>query len=260
MNTFSDFLDRLKKCVADHKFKIGDKVLNEDEVVVGYGNHESKILFVGKESTSDPKEAHNSLSHNFEYIGRRNWTRIREDEEDFCTDSGKNKPNYWTNSGALWWKYQRLVDYIRYGHQRNRSKEFDFENYVYCTEMNNSHSKKTVVADKTTLDWRKEIFFKDVFFKDFSVIVLACSNYIVGKEIEDIFKVRFTEAIPSALPKPNMNNTFWCHYSNDRKRLVIHTRNLSGAVNDAILRSMAKVIASHLKNNGQFDSIFSNDI
>ena len=73
-----------------------------------------------------------------------------------------------------------------------RSEEFDFENFVYCTEMNNSHSKRTSDADKSTIDWRKKLFFKDPYFKDFSVIVLACSNYISGPEIEEIFDVTFT--------------------------------------------------------------------
>lgn len=262
MSKFNKFLERLKKMVDYNNLKDGNKVLTEKEVIVGYGNYDSKILFVGKESTESPEKACNSLFHNLNIQERPNWTRKRIDEEVIDPKTGKKRPNYWSNSGTLWWKYQTLIDYVRFdGLRQDRSKEFDFENFVYCTEMNNSHSKRTSDADKSTIDWRKKLFFKDPYFKDFSVIVLACSNYISGPEIEEIFDVTFTNAC-TLLPnshkrKGTMNDTFWCHLSNDGKRLVIHACNLSGAIKDGMLKWMAQIIESHLKKNGHFDLTFN---
>ena len=49
MSKFNKFLERLKKMVDYNNLKDGNKVLTEKEVIVGYGNYDSKILFVGKE-------------------------------------------------------------------------------------------------------------------------------------------------------------------------------------------------------------------
>ena len=43
-------------------------------------------------------------------------------------------------------------------------------------------------------------------------------------------------------------NAFWVHHSADGKRMVIHTRQLSGAVSDKLLEEMGNVIRQHINS------------
>lgn len=112
------------------------------------------------------------------------------------------------------------------------------------TEINNSPSKHTKYANKSGISSRKEFFKENDFIRNFQVIVLACSNYIIGDEIKDIFNVSFDKQIG------NGKQLFWTHYNTDKTKLVIHTRQLSTNVSNNLLMEIANEIR-HFTNLGK---------
>jgi hypothetical protein len=94
---------------------------------------------------------------------------------------------------------------------------------------------------KTKLQYRKGTFFKTDFIKDFPIVVLACSNYIINndknREIDNIFDVNFISE--GGTP----NQKFWIHRNKSEiPKLVIHTRQLSNAIEDELLIKIGEEI------------------
>ena len=229
---FIELLNRLKKCTADGI---------DDSFIIGSGNPDSKILFVGREPSDDAKNT-NTLVHYLENYKKGvtdDWTRVRNNDED---------DKFWKKSQSCWSRYQALCDYIYPEKKRNRKEIYDFEEMVFCTEMNGSWSEKTKDAPRDTLETRKNIFFRDPYFDRFNVIVLACGNYIKNssnepteREIDNIFHVTFGKEYYYSL-----NNKFWTHYNSEKTRLVIHTRNLSNGVSNKMLDEMGQLIRNFI--------------
>lgn len=242
----NDFIEMLERC---------SKKGYVDKFIIGGGNPDSNILFVGKEPTDDA-EGYNTLEHYREKIKNGkvdNWTRCRVQEEDYFKEKGKELPNYWNKTQSLWSRYQTLCDYIYPERKKNRKEIFDFEEIVFCSEMNGSPSKNTATASKGTINSRKS-FFKDPYFSRFKVILLACGNYINNnssnpeeREIDNIFDVEFaTNERPNPREYGTKANRFWIHYNKSKTRLVIHTRNLSNGVPNKMLKDMGLLIREFL--------------
>lgn len=216
-----------------------------DNFIIGSGNPSSRILFVGKEPTGDACKS-NTLLH-YENNLRDGiidvWRRVRIQE---IHDQGKI-PTYWNCAQTLWSRYQKLYDYIFPEKIGNRKEVFDFEEFVFCSELNGTPSKKTHDANTSKIHERKR-FFRDPFFNRFAVIVLACGEYISNqstnpeeREIDNIFKVSFESQ------KGRGRYLYWAHYNSNRTRLVIHTRNLSNGIPNSMLEDMGRLIRSFLK-------------
>ena len=123
--------------------------------------------------------------------------------------------------------------------------------WSYVTEMNNTASPKTKNAE----DRLRPDYFRHRFFLDFPVVVLACSDYIQNVpgnwQINDIFQVTY-DVGNGKYSNYSQGNWFYTHRSSDRKRLVIHTRQLSMNVSEDMLRDMADVLRVHLLKWGKF--------
>ncbi len=226
-----DFIEFVGRCRREYRFG--------DRFIIGGGNPASRILFLGREPSGDARES-NTLAHYEKNISLGvvdPWTRHREAEPGEV---------YWKRKGACWAVYQRLTDYIFPEDSKDRSEVFDFEERVFCSEMNGSPSPRTRRADTRSLDERKDVFFRDPFFDRFSVIVLACGNYIRNtegnREIDDIFKVSYDQCFGNR----ESHFQYWTHYSADRRRLVVHTRNLSGDIDEEVLEELGKRIRAFL--------------
>lgn len=146
--------------------------------------------------------------------------------------------------GHTWNKYQKLHDLIFLNDLSHvKEKEIDFHNNFFLTEMNSSPSKFTKDADKSGIPNRKIFFKENDFFQNFPIVILACSNYIVGNEIEDIFNVRFKKQFGVE------KQLFWTHYNSSKTKLVIHTRQLSANVSDYLLIEISKEVRNFIKQN-----------
>ena len=210
---------------------------------IGYGNPTAEICFVGKEATGMLPLQCGLGSINY-------WMATLP---IFFDRKKVDNPNdsIW-KEGHTWNKYQKLYDAI-FPERKAMLGTMNFEQSVFVTEM--SAMPATTTAEGRNADGfdeqlahRKQTFFAHPYFKEFKVIVLACSDYIVNfgdrREIDTLFNVTFD--IDGGAHEVGPQNSFWVHHSPDGKRLVIHTRQLSGAVSDKMLDEMGKVIRGHL--------------
>lgn len=232
---FKQFLDRCSD-------KSNAAVLAED-LYIGRGNTASPVLFVGQEPSGE------------DGISRLSFWRHKSERKNSDKNNAESLP-----AQHMWRNYQRLYECIKNSGSYNPHPEkIDFEEYIFTTEMSGMVSTRNVAARKLPghaeqLQWRKDYFFTDEFFKSFPVIVLACGNYLRNDgykdkwEINRIFDVSFDDdgGLHEFLPC----NNFYCHHSSDGTRLVIHTRNLSSGVNGKMLVEMGRVIRKHLEYLG----------
>lgn len=206
---------------------------------IGTGNPNANILIVGKEGSCDVREE--------EICFAKQWlTKIKNNEYVSFNEPNKLK------EGHTWNKYQKLHDYIFDETKVYQRKEyFDFQERIFTTEMNINRSKISKEASKAGMQERKNNFFREEFIQQFPVIILACGSYIKNNEkvpeINDIFGVTF-KPNGRKYPKDDTPNhqSFWTHYNSDKTKLVIHTRQLSMAVSNNLLKEMANVIKEHL--------------
>lgn len=234
---------------------------------IGTGNPYSKILIVGKETATDvenkagrdehyvrfQKEALEDFKTNAEKWNRNIKNQISSESLPNWI-GGKDSPlssnplfpfkslhSKQLKEGQTWRKYQKLHDLIFLNDMSSvTEKEIDFHNNFFLTEMNDSPAKFTNEADKSGIPSRKLLFKESKFFQSFPVVVLACSNYINGSEIEDIFNVTYDKQYG------DNKQLFWTHYNSDRSKLVIHTRQLSTNVSDQLLIDIANEIRNFI--------------
>lgn len=226
------------------------KTCKSQEQLIGTGNPLAPILVIGKES------AYKAQSK--EEIKEHIKGNIKAVENCFYNGDLVNlylqgHPQSHTHT---WNVYQKLFDYIIYENEQQRGKgtALDFGTWGFFTEMNNTASPKTADAERNL---RIEMF-KHPFFRDFSVVILACSNYIINqgdkRQIDETFAVRYDKERDCRIGGPvyEKGQWFYTHHSEDGKRLVIHTRQLSQYYNDLMLQDMAKIVRWHLLNSGKF--------
>lgn len=245
----------------------------ENGTYIGTGNPNSKILVVGKETATDAENKTNkneidalfekeclqdfkdnaikwdlNIEKNVELNSIPNWIGGKDSPLTinplFPFKSMHPKE---LKEGQTWRKYQKLHDSIFLNDlSLAKEKEFDFHNNFFLTEMNDSPSKFTKDANKSGIPNRKQFFKESEFFQNFPVIILACSNYISGKEIEEIFNVNFDKQYG------NRKQLFWTHFNTDKTKLVIHTRQLSTNVSDDLLKEIAKEVRNFTKQRNQY--------
>lgn len=226
---------------------------------IGSGNPNSQILIVGKEVATDIEEGiHKELEQiNLETFNNNctSWIQnikslvMPTDIPDWSSDSKENNPIHAfkgveiKKEGHTWRKYQKLNNFI---FEKETQNVINFQDDFFITEMSILPSKTTAKAQKKAdflekLSLRKETFFRSEFIQDFSVVILACGNYIIGSEICDIFNVHFVEE------KGTGRQKFWIHSNSEKTKLVIHTRQLSADVSDELLRGISNDVKFFLK-------------
>ena len=216
---------------------------NNPDQYIGYGNPNADICFVGKEATGMlPLQCGLGSATYWMTSLPMFFDRIKTDNPN---------DSIW-KEGHTWNKYQKLYDAI-FPENAAKPGTMNFEQHVFVTEMSATPAATTAEGKGTLgfegqLALRKQKFFTHPYFKDFKVIVLACSDYIVNfgdrREIDSLFEVTFD--INGGAHEVGPQNAFWVHHSADGKRMVIHTRQLSGAVSDKLLEEMGAVIRQHL--------------
>jgi hypothetical protein len=232
----NQFDDLIQMCTASNMY-------------LGWGNPNAQVLFVGKEAALNEKpdwyvKQINDLK---EYAyGRKdiNFKRYKQDDSHIFI------------SAHTWSKYQKLHDFI-FPNIKRETDVMNFEENIFVTEMNDNPAKRTNEAQKrinfkADVEKRKSLFFTHSYIKSFSVIVLACSGYIRNygeeketREIDNIFAVKYKYSFQTKTTKKPQS--FHVHLSDDGKRLVIHTNQLSGsAASKELLEKLGKVIKTHL--------------
>lgn len=243
-----------------------------DTFIIGGGNPDSNILFVGQEP-ADNAEGTNTLKHYIEACGEYDsWIRNREADRQwysenprfYITKTGVKKrrieSNFWSRHTTLWYNYQMLFDYIVFGEHRDHSRIFDFEANVFCSEINGDYSKRHADACLCTMAQRKSDYFTHKFFDKFKVIILACGSCIVNTpenpQISNAFKV-----IASMDDNPEfgarIRDNYWVHFDNitNPSKILIHTTNLSGPLKPDFVKNMGLRIHGMIKERLKINPI-----
>lgn len=247
-------------------------VLNN--IFLGTGNPNSKILIVGKEvaipteNDSDPFITKNiKINKN----NAKDWKLNIDSNKSLNEIEDWNFDEYMTNEnptnnplhifkgvlvkhhkeGQTWRKYQKLHDLIFEGKINPiTDKRFNFQENFFITELNDAPNKNSYSADKSSIDGRIKIFKDSAFIQQFPVIILACSNYIKNygedetRQIDNTFAVEYRKTVIT-----NAKQQFWVHLNNDKTKLVIHTRQLSANTSNELLRSLSKTIQIFLSQS-----------
>lgn len=236
------FRDYINTCMTPHNIEF-----------IGLGNPYAKILLVGQESAMKTKEGEENkvigeVNNRFikEY-NNRNYLYLYYQPrfyQDRVDKHGKRILNH------TWNAYQKLIDFIRPENKRSTGIEenTDFCMDAFTTEMNNT------ISPHRAPNWkpRIETFKHSDYIKGFPVVILACSHYIHNidgdRQIDETFDVTYDTKDGAHLYPGGMR--FYTHHSSDRRRLVIHTRQLS-MYSFELLHGMAEVIIKHLQEIGE---------
>lgn len=215
----------------------------ERNLIIGQGNPLSDILFVGCEPNQTEDEYENFKKHIINCLNKENgmtfnnlWGPIDK----------KGKKEGWT-----WNKYQKIIDRV-YPDRPHKQGTLDFEDMAFCTELNNAFGPHSKDVDKSTIPLKRQLLKESDFIQSFHVVILACGNYIVNqgdnREIDDTFNVHYVEQ-----KDPEAKQEFWVHESNDSNdpKLVIHTRQLSGAITNDLLQAIGAQIQNFLTSIGK---------
>jgi hypothetical protein len=218
----------------------------KNQYFVGTGNPNSKILFIGKESAISLDDEAGLKWYRENAISWKNHIDNHTCEcLSYRVDENCPLKKGWGRN--TWSKYQKLSDYIF--EKKSDNFEVNFLEKIFTTEINDSPNKTTSNADKTTLNYRKNILKNSKFIQSFPVVVLACSNYIVNndeiREIDDIFGVSY-DGDDTGKHVFSSGNWFFIHHSHDNSKLVVHTRQLSANVIDEMLKELGLVVRNHL--------------
>lgn len=204
---------------------------------IGFGNPNSKILFVGKEC-GDAPNSFNEINCNKPNLSH--WTK-NISSSPLPVDVWHNNPNAVFNpeypfngmpinalsGGHTWRNYHKIVNGIT---GRCSSEIVDFHLHAFCTELNSVTSKYSRYSNEVrdSINKRTHELLCNSFFKNFPITIVCCGHYInkYNIHLEEVFDVKWagrTIEITDSAGK----NCGWINAHHADGRILIHTRHLS---------------------------------
>lgn len=210
---------------------------------IGQGNPNSSILIIGREH-GFPKESNEYrlevLDNHDQWLKITNGESFSDEEYDPMTCFTQRKQEFrHGDTSPTWYVYQKIVNAVC-PHEMQPGKTaplLDFFKYCFITEFstasrpnNSNNSEKDINATQNSINARTPLLSAE-FYKSFPIVILACGNYYDNYHIdfEKMFDVKWagpTRPVVIGKKKYWMN----LHYSNDRKRIVIHTCQASALI------------------------------
>ena len=246
------------------KFKQVVQYCKQNNLFVGYGNPNGKVLVIGKEAAHVAKEdLADHLEKKKEELLQSNvaqWEHILStgevpnyDGEHPISDENplyaygnqfnkkdirkEGKP-YNGGTSDTYTKYEKLYEQLFL--QGEKLKKINFQKEFFITELSDyptkeSYNDKEVEAlRQQSIEERKPLFALP-FFKDFPIVIVAAGDYPSRYQIdlEKTFDVVYKEEIEVR------KDRYFLHFSKDNKRILIHTRQLSNSVSDELIAAIA---------------------
>jgi hypothetical protein len=248
------------------KFKQVVQYCKENNLFVGYGNPNGKVLVIGKEAAHVAKEdLADHLEKKKEELLQSNvaqWEHILStgevpnydgerpisDENPLYAygnqynkrDNLNNKKGNPYNGGTsdTYTKYEKLYEQLFL--QGEKLKKINFQKEFFITELSDyptkeSYNDKEIEAlRQQSIEERKPLFALP-FFKDFPIVIVAAGDYPSRYQIdlEKTFDVVYKGEIEVR------KDRYFLHFSKDNKRILIHTRQLSNSVSDELIAAIA---------------------
>lgn len=217
---------------------------------IGFGNPESDIIMFGQEKAI--------ASNNVEQIwlesnqNPNQWKRflsgeIKEKHQRFFPQTKTHyqnplRPYCYYPKGGTWKNYQNIISSV-YPDLHREDHEATFLDQSFISEVNSAVAK--IQLGKQVENERAEFLNKD-FFKEFPVTILAIGNYLKPDQIENWLNVNSENGHSHPYRK------LLVYKSSDKKRLVLHTRQMSRLTMNIDKReqyfgTIKKLITEHLK-------------
>lgn len=231
-----------------------------NNLYLGLGNPNGKILLIGKETSNDKigfDEMSNINLNSWEDIISKNKSSneigFLEDNalfpwkgQQFSIRSVKKDGTIKGESGtsSTWYYYQYLIDRIYSKAHKEKKDLIDFHEICFQSEMNQLNAKKSDDIQKGDLLRIKSIkdrekLFTLNFFRNFDIIILASGHYHKDFDfnIQKTFDVKWTGKT-NFVSKGNWYNL---HYDNieQPKRILIHTRQFSTLITKELINAIA---------------------
>lgn len=204
---------------------------------IGFGNPESKVLFIGKEKafsmTSSPhlllQESINNILH---------WQLIANGKDSVNFEFNPKNPRSY-HKGKLktrhtWGKYAQVLvglkdkelDLKELLKDNSESSQNIFE-HCFMTEVNHLPSKYS--KGKRLISERKELL-KNEFYKGFDVVIIGAKKYLNDEEIKEIFKIKESKKDVLLGTKGRNNNIkITCDIYKSDSQFIVYCQQLSGA-------------------------------
>lgn len=236
----------------------------QNNLFVGYGNPNGKVLVIGKEAAHVAKEdLADHLEKKKEELLQSNvaqWEHILStgevpnydgerpisDENPLYAygnqfnkkDIRKEGKPYNGGTSDTYTKYEKLYEQLFL--QGEKLKKINFQKEFFITELSDYPTKESYndkeieVLRQQSIEERKPLFVLP-FFKDFPIVIVAAGDYPSRYQIdlEKTFDVVYKGEIEVR------KDRYFLHFSKDNKRILIHTRQLSNSVSDELIAAIA---------------------
>ena len=250
------------------KFKQVVQYCKENNLFVGYGNPNGKVLVIGKEAAHIGKEeTTENLEKKKEELFQSNvsqWEHILSTNEVPNYDGERpishenplyaygnqfNKKDvrkegkpYNGGTSSTYLNYEKLYEQLFL--QGEKLERINFQKEFFITEFSDYPTKESYKNEdiealrKQSIEERKPLFALP-FFKEFPIVIVAAGDYpdLYHIDLEKTFDVIFKEEIKVG------RDRYFLHFSKDNKRILIHTRQLSNSFS----RELIPAIASEAK-------------
>ena len=251
------------------KFKQVVQYCKENNLFVGYGNPNGKVLVIGKEAAHVEGDIQQlkETKERFCDINIKSWEEVLSENEVPNYD-GENpaierfeeikKPQYgWgcqnnkvskklksgeysEGTSSTYLNYEKLYEQLFL--QGEKLKKINFQKEFFITELSDyptkeSYKDKEIEAlRQQSIEERKPLFALP-FFKEFPIVIVAAGHYPKRYkfDMQQIFDVQW-EGKPIKVGEKYWYNL---HFSKDNKRILIHTRQLSNRVSDELIVAIA---------------------
>lgn len=208
---------------------------------IGFGNPNSDVLILGQEKAISEDNSEQILAESID--NPIQWNKIIENNISdinyrFYDDlSFKNPLHPYSGkpkNGNTWNYYQKLLKLI-YPNLEDTINSFLLKSFI--SEINHQVSKRQLGKQN---DIKRDTVNNHPYFKEFKVVILAFGKYLDKEDIEKTLNVKYKED----LSKPYQR--FVIFQSNDKKRIVINTRQLSSGVLDEYLEKIADLAKRYI--------------
>ena len=248
-------------------FKEAVAYCKANNLFVGYGNPNGKVLVIGKEAAHIPqKETTENLEKKKEELFQSNvsqWEHILSTNEVPNYDGERpfshenllyaygNQYNSWDKSkkggtSRTYLNYEKLYEQIFL--QGEKLEKINFQKEFFITEFSDYPTKESYKNEeiealrKQSIEERKPLFAMP-FFKEFPIVIVAAGNYpsCYHINLEQTFDVVFQKEIKVG------RDRYFLHFSKDNKRILIHTRQLSNSFSKELIPAITAEAKKFLK-------------
>ena len=243
-----------------------------NNLFVGYGNPNGKVLVISKEAAHIPQEeTTENLEKKKEELFQSNvsqWEHILSTNEVPNYDGERpishenplyaygnqfnkrdirkeGKP-YNGGTSSTYLNYEKLYEQLFL--QGEKLEKINFQKEFFITEFSDYPTKESYKNEdiealrKQSIEERKPLFAMP-FFKEFPIVIVAAGDYPSRYHInlEQTFDVVFQKEIKVG------RDRYFLHFSKDNKRILIHTRQLSNSFSRELIPAIVKEAKKFLK-------------